>query len=941
MRKKLLYDPRPSLLTKQLLTNAFVDSILRLGIAAWPKLNKREALKADALHTRIRRDAAGFPPVPDHASHAAQLQVRAAHPALLPSHMHKCERLAYVARLLHHGPRMLMAMLDAEGSWWSQVNDDMSWMRQQLWLVAGLPDPHENPVPWEDIIAHANGTTWRKYIQQLRRVLAIRNRTEAYVELCTRRMKRMLGTEDSFAATPPAPHLDFACDICGAWFSSHAALATHRYGKHRIKASVRTLVSNVTCAACLKNFHTRHRIIAHLSKCHRCREHYYLRGTTPLSADEANALDDAEANHATKLRTQGQATGAQQLPVVQAAGPMHCIDDATDDMNILDYISCVQGSTTHQKQGTATANGTTSNRVDTPYYACTSTPQPPALTKARPPAADVGTQPGTTDHHQYAVPATDMARPLRFMVVWLSGRRRHGDIQHAIEACFDIDEFTIVVLSLDLVCHIDLSHIATVDKWLTRILDKQVIASPAIAPPCETWSYARQRVDQGPQAVRSADQPWGLPLASITEWKQISTGNLLMMVGLQARAAHSVANTPAALEHPADPITWVRDYTAAASAPSIWRTPQMTTLAALPNTTTRNISQGDYGAKSPKPTTFLTVNIPNDVWNHWSNALMLPIEQRRGPKYSSMGKDATGAWATAQLKEYPVRVCMLLAAAAIEAATGIRPKQRWSHDPSEWPWPDPPQWGTEHQHLAAAWNNDIGVMGPDYAGSSDKTKASKRVSLQLTDVDEGARETRPMQGTRTARSAHNAGRDDILQRVILTEVDAAARSVPATSTMRSRFRFGKRQAKASDVNAGHRHAATATDGSSQDDPWRGAGIDDGDVPPTPHAHAQPGAPADAPGGSLNTVRPRRGVTAKTTPRRQTACRPATGPKQGATTMPWMMPPWLHPLHLHLCSRPSTVTPPSCLSKAGKTSGTSSRASVAIAWTRQLGSSEKQ
>ena len=130
------------------------------------------------------------------------------------------------------------------------------------------------------------------------------------------------------------------------------------------------------------------------------------------------------------------------------------------------------------------------------------------------------------------------------MLNWFSGRRRTGDIQHTIEVQLEINNYNIVVLSLDLVNGIDLSVLAEIDKWLQLILDRLVIASPAVAPPCETWTFARHmEAHQGPAPVRSADQQRGIERASLTEWCQLAVGNMLMMVGMQVCAAHSAAGT--------------------------------------------------------------------------------------------------------------------------------------------------------------------------------------------------------------------------------------------------------------------------------------------------------------------------------------------------------------------------------------------------------------
>ena len=61
-----------------------------------------------------------------------------------------------------------------------------------------------------------------------------------------------------------------------------------------------------------------------------------------------------------------------------------------------------------------------------------------------------------------------------------------------------------------------------------------------------------------------------------------------------------------------------------------------------------DFAQGLLGAKTPKPTRFLTLNmdtLPQFIHSHRMCADL--------PKTAAIGKDAMGQWATTGLKEYP------------------------------------------------------------------------------------------------------------------------------------------------------------------------------------------------------------------------------------------------------------------------------------------------
>jgi len=104
------------------------------------------------------------------------------------------------------------------------------------------------------------------------------------------------------------------------------------------------------------------------------------------------------------------------------------------------------------------------------------------------------------------------------------------------------------------------------------------------------------------------------------------------------------------VEHPAEPDE--------EDAASIWRLPIVQALLVAPGVQKRRLSQGLFGAISPKPTDLLTVNLPD-----------LPCELRQWmtrtelPRARAIGLDSKGCWKTGYLKEYPPAMCGALASA--------------------------------------------------------------------------------------------------------------------------------------------------------------------------------------------------------------------------------------------------------------------------------------
>ena len=107
-------------------------------------------------------------------------------------------------------------------------------------------------------------------------------------------------------------------------------------------------------------------------------------------------------------------------------------------------------------------------------------------------------------------------------------------------------------------------------------------------------------------------------------------------------------------EHPAAPKN--------EDSVSIWRTPLVALLQALPGCQLLTLAQGLWGAKSPKPTSLLVLNAPNlvQILRMWQIA-------QNVPNSSSIGRDETGNWSTSALKEYPPALNAALAQGLHEA----------------------------------------------------------------------------------------------------------------------------------------------------------------------------------------------------------------------------------------------------------------------------------
>ena len=239
-----------------------------------------------------------------------------------------------------------------------------------------------------------------------------------------------------------------------------------------------------------------------------------------------------------------------------------------------------------------------------------------------------------------------------------SGRRRPGDLQQYAETDGFGHNRPTIALSVDIVVHLEYGN-ALLHK--TRALFKAAIQQGLITaivagPPCQV-SQARERghdskgqQSRGPRPLRSRAHPEGLTELRIKEVKQIISSNLLWGASIALATASWMAGSIFILEHPAEPRR--------KEAASIWRLDVIQMLLKAKGIRKLTLHQGLYGARSPKPTTFLLVHGPSEpeaiARQYQTTAVM--------PPPLAMGKDERGQYRTAPLKEYLPGLCKCLTA---------------------------------------------------------------------------------------------------------------------------------------------------------------------------------------------------------------------------------------------------------------------------------------
>ena len=257
-----------------------------------------------------------------------------------------------------------------------------------------------------------------------------------------------------------------------------------------------------------------------------------------------------------------------------------------------------------------------------------------------------------------------------FVVAYLfSGRRRNGDFMSQVQQIGDQFGLTVSVLLVDNLALSEQHDMLDPQKykWLKDRLQAQEISAVLAAPPCETWSRARNNqlstTNGGPRVLRTPQSPWGKEGLKTTELRQLAVANALMFVTLQLAVICLSIGTPFVMEHPDDP--------GQEDLVSVWRTWPIQWLLQHAMSKLHKLSQSQYGSPYRKPTGMLSLWMP-----HFYEDMQVHTEPtpRWALKHLS-GVDASG-FTTRLAKEYPPMLNRSLAYSFVQEEL-----RRWQRSP--------------------------------------------------------------------------------------------------------------------------------------------------------------------------------------------------------------------------------------------------------------------
>jgi len=604
-----------------------------------------------------------------------------------PTTLLRLRRLRYLGSLLAVGDTASWGLLNQDQAWLALVRDDFRWMWHQLHHCCSLGDPATHLQRWLEVIQYHRGY-WKRLIRRAtEHSIGVQDREFL---VASTHLRFLEGLAAGQFVTPPAlpdqwqdrpgPQA-YGCMQCGRACRSLGGEGAHMYRAHGEVNPVRQLMASTQCAACLTEYFTTGKLKMHLRRSSACRVTLLGRGHREIVQPGLGSNEDTERLLQWDNKVPPLTASGPHLPAVP--GRDFDVEHQTlyealilgiMDIDTASYEAfarrCIQEQPISWTKCRLTLQEALRQIADgfldvetTHLQTCTAILRRLATVEAWPflehvPSGSYPTVPSLEEiakkieDTQILLDRQAVPRPVGKERVFLhafSGRRRPGDLQHYLEAAFarQSEGVLLHVVSMDVVIDPewgDACRQETRDFWLRGALDG-FVQGGLCGPPCETWSQARfadlgDEQGRHPRPLRSLEWLWGLPSLSLREQGQVAVGNELLLFSIDLLICLARSEGLGVLEHPGEPEDETK--------PSIWRLPIVQLLRQLPGFDFVDFAQGLLGAKSPKPTRFLTLNMASLPRFLHSHRLCPDL-----PRSSAIGKTQDGHWATTSLKEYP------------------------------------------------------------------------------------------------------------------------------------------------------------------------------------------------------------------------------------------------------------------------------------------------
>eukprot|EP00435_Cladocopium_sp_Y103_P046037 s104_g13.t1 len=619
------------------LFQTLILSKLTYGFESWTFSTRQIRQQIHAGVMNLYRKLLGAPI----SAHLTDLEVLVQTNLPDPTELLRRARLRYFGTIHKCRQHAHWGVLREDHEWVGMLQDDLSWLWHQIKASTDLQDPQTHFAQWQDLIVH-HGGYWKKLIRKgITHACMQRHKEHAALELHSR-IGQLLLTEGYVERLPNSDCIaqsatdeaHFGCMCCQTTFASYAGEQVHMCRSHGHIARERFLFDGTFCP--------------------------WLAPKLPNIAqrpEDPYDLTFFEAVYECLLAASPEVSLVEVLQTFIKAYP-------------ISWTSCHRTLTALVEQMTEDdaepiafsfeiVNACLRQLLSLEAWpflqdeACRVVQQhPAALYDWELWCSDLSDHP--PESWQTLQPLPQSLSRYKILLHAFAGRRRRGDVAWFLDnLASQCNGFVIVTVSIDIIIdpvHGDISKTEVRSFWLHYIRLGHVAGFLA-GPPCNTWSRARAVAiadRPGPRIIRTPAEPWGLQNLRLGELQQITIGTILLGFSLECILALALHSGCGLVEHPRASED--------DDAVSIWKLPIVHLILQLPQVRLIHVAQGLFGAPSPKPTTLLTLRLFSLEQCLHSGRLTKDL-----PFGLSTGRDESGNFHTAPLKEYPPGFCRSIA----------------------------------------------------------------------------------------------------------------------------------------------------------------------------------------------------------------------------------------------------------------------------------------
>ena len=190
-----------------------------------------------------------------------------------PTELLRVSRLRYLKTLFSAGKVVSWGLFNVDQGWCQLIEDDLTWMHQQLRNSSSLQDPKQHLAQWLDIIQYHPGF-WKRLTTRAMKHAAGQRAKLCKVVQTHNELFELMRNHDFSVPTPlrrrEPSAAAFGCMKCQLACRSKAGEGAHMFKAHGITHPVRHLFQTTQCAICLTEYHSFGKLKMHLIRSTSC-----------------------------------------------------------------------------------------------------------------------------------------------------------------------------------------------------------------------------------------------------------------------------------------------------------------------------------------------------------------------------------------------------------------------------------------------------------------------------------------------------------------------------------------------------------------------------------------------------------------------------------------------------------------------------------------------